>query len=461
MTRSRHVEIQVVGDSHGAVASLHERDCSVQRRHQKVVEEAPSPAVDADLRARMGESAVAAAKAIGYTGAGTVEFLLDADGEFFFLEVNTRLQVEHPVTELATGLDLVELQISVAEGGALPAATLKPPLRGHAIEARLYAEDPANDFLPATGTLRSFEIGGEGVRVDTAVEAGSAISPYYDPLIAKVIAHAPTRREAARRLADALARADVSGTITNRDFLVRVLRHPEFLAGGADTGFLERHPASELAIPLAGAADERLAAAAAALADQARRRAEATVLGSLPSGWRNNPSEPQTTVFAGHHDAELRVDYRFGRDGRLDELAVDGSPLESVRLHSCTPGCVDLEVDGLRRRYRVADGVVSTAEWQCDLREQERFAEEAGAAAEGSLAAPMPATVIRVLAPAGAAVASGQPLLVLEAMKMEHEVVAPSEGKLDLRVGEGDQVDAAAILAVIKPLEPAQEDTTR
>jgi acetyl/propionyl-CoA carboxylase alpha subunit len=442
--RARHVEIQIVGDQHGRVVAFHERDCSVQRRHQKVIEEAPSPAVDAELRARMAAAAVAAGEAIRYVGAGTVEFLLSADGrEFWFLEVNTRLQVEHPVTELVTGADLVELQLRVARGEPVPDA---PPIDGHAIEARLYAEDPANDFLPVTGTLERFTIG-DGVRVDTGVESGSVISPYYDPMIAKVLAHGRTREEAAARLADALARAELHGMTTNRDFLVNVLRHPEFLAGEADTGFLERHDPAELARPLVDEEGRRLAAAAAALAGQAARRASARTLRTLPSGWRNNPSQLQVARFEG----DLEVGYRLDRHGRLAELAVDGEPLPAPRLHACTPDEVDLEVGGVRRRYRVSPGAVNTPDGQVDVRELPRFANPQEAAHAGSLQSPMPGSVVRVLVEPGAAVEARQPLLVLEAMKMEHEIVAPAAGTVtELRVSEGAQVETGAVLIVIE-----------
>jgi acetyl/propionyl-CoA carboxylase alpha subunit len=443
--RARHVEIQIVGDLHGRVVAFHERDCSVQRRHQKVIEEAPSPAVDDDLRARMSAAAVAAGEAIGYAGAGTVEFLLTADGrEFFFLEVNTRLQVEHPVTELVTGVDLVELQLRVAAGEPVPGA---PPIDGHAIEARLYAEDPANGFLPVTGTLERFRIGGEGVRVDTGVEDGSVVSPYYDPMLAKVVAHGRTRAEAARRLADALARAHLHGMTTNRDFLVRVLRHEEFLDGRADTGFLDRHDPAALARPLLDPDGVRLAAAAAALAGQATARASARALRTLPSGWRNNPSQLQRATFTGG----IEVGYRFDRRGRLARLEVDGEPLPDPRLHACTPDAVDLETGGVRRRYAVAPSAVNTADGQADLRELPRFADPASGAAAGSLASPMPGAVVRVLVEAGAAVEARQPLLVLEAMKMEHEIVAPVAGTVtELRVEQGAQVETGAVLVVIE-----------
>jgi len=436
--RARHVEIQIVGDAHGRVVAFHERDCSVQRRHQKVIEEAPSPVVDEKLRARMAAAAVAAGEAIGYVGAGTVEFLLTAEGDYFFLEVNTRLQVEHPVTELVTGVDLVEIQLAVATGGHVPDA---PPIDGHAIEARLYAEDPANDFLPVTGTLQRFRVP-HGVRVDTGVEDGSVISPYYDPMVAKIVAHGPTREDAARRLADALTRAELHGITTNRDFLVRVLRHPEFLDGNADTGFLERHDLSASLIE-----DHGLAAAAAALAGQAHRRARTRTLGTLPSGWRNNPSQLQTVAFEG----DLEIGYRFDRHGRLAELQVDGEPLPDAELHECSAERVDLEVRGVRRRYAVADGAVNTPEGQVNLTELPRFAERTEAAHAGSLTSPMPGSVIRLMVEAGDLVEARQPLLVLEAMKMEHEIIAPTAGIVtELRVAEGAQVETGAVLAVIE-----------
>ena len=349
--RSRHVEIQIMGDMEGAVAALGERDCSVQRRHQKVIEESPSPVVDQALRTQMSEAAVAAGQALGYVGAGTVEFLLTEDGEFFFLEVNTRLQVEHPVTELVTGLDLVELQIAVAEGRPLPAEAIQPDLQGHAVEARLYAEDAANDFLPVTGTLSRFRVPA-GVRVDTGVEDGAEISPYYDPMVAKVVAHGATRADAVRLLADALTRAELHGTTTNRDFLVGVLRHDEFAEGDADTSFLDRHDPAELARPLLGEHERRLSAAAAALALQAARRAEATVLASAPSGWRNVPAAPHEVTFA-DGDHELVVAYAFDRVNRLVTLEVDGEPIEGAALHDAAPDHVDLEAGGHRRRFSV------------------------------------------------------------------------------------------------------------
>jgi len=451
LERPRHVEIQIFGDEHGRVVHLFERECSIQRRHQKIVEECPSPAVDFDLRDRMGQAAVGAGEALGYVGAGTVEFLLAPDGDFYFLEVNTRLQVEHPVTELVTGLDLVAVQLRVAEGEPLPPEALEPRFEGRAIEVRLYAEDPERDFLPTVGRLSRFRVPGE-VRVDSGVEDGSEISPYYDPMLAKVIAHAPTREAAARRLVGALERAELHGPRTNRDLLVRILRHPEFLVGETDTGFLDRNPAGGLGAPLTEPDAERLHAAAAALAAQAERRAGALVLATVPSGFRNNPSQLQEVVFEGPRGA-LTVGYRFGRGGRLT-LRVEDGELGAPILHAAEPDRVDLEVDGVRRCYRVARSGntvhVDSPLGHSALRELERFPAAVVEDAPGSLTSPMHGAVLSVNAAPGDTVERGAVVIVLEAMKMEHEILAPATGTVaELHVGEGEQVEAGTVLAVI------------
>jgi acetyl/propionyl-CoA carboxylase alpha subunit len=448
----RHIEVQVMADRDGHVVSLFERECSIQRRHQKIVEESPSPAVDDDLRTRLGEAAVAAAKAVGYVGAGTVEFVVAQDSSYAFLEMNTRLQVEHPVTEMVTGLDLVRLQILVAAGEPLPAVAMQPAIDGHAIEVRLYAEDARNGFLPVTGTLRDFEIG-PGVRVDSGVERGSEVSPHYDAMVAKVIAHAPTRREAAARLAASLRSARIHGVTTNRDLLVRILEEPEFLAGGTDTGYLDRHDPAELGAPLLDTDEGRRShAAIAALALQAANRAAATVWSGIPSGWRNNPSTPQRLTL--HDDSgEWPVDYRFARGGI--EMTVDGTST-AVELHAVDGGMIDATVDGVRRRARVA---VSEDGRQVDVDSSlgassytvvPRFVDPADAVVAGSLVAPMPGSVVRVLVEPGGTVAKGAPLVVLEAMKMEHAVASPSAGTVtEVRVSAGQQVDAGAVLVVV------------
>ncbi len=449
----RHVEVQVFGDSHGNVVALFERECSIQRRHQKIVEECPSPAVDEPLRQALSAAAVAAARSVGYVGAGTVEFLLAPDRSFYFLEMNTRLQVEHPVTEAVTGLDLVALQIRVAQGEPLPAEALQPIRLGHAIEARLCAEDPRRDFLPVTGGVHRFFVPpGPGIRVDAGIADGSTVTRHYDSLLAKVVAHAVTRREAAARLAAALAGMQLHGLVTNRDLLVRVLRHEAFLAGATDTAFLERHHAASLDAPLADAAAERLHAVAAALAGMAARRAAATALRFAPPGWRNNPSQDQETVFDGS-DGPIAVRYRFGREGL--SVAVDGAPLRRARLESATAERVVLDIDGLRRGFdvhRVDDvAFVDSPLGHSALRERERFPSPGEAMAEGTLLAPMPGVVVRVDAEVGQDVAPGAVVAVLEAMKMEHRVTAPHAGRVaELRVRAGQAVEAGVVLAVIE-----------
>jgi propionyl-CoA carboxylase alpha chain len=482
LERGRHIEVQVLADSPGTVWAVGERECSIQRRHQKVVEESPSPLVDEQLRGRLFEAARAAATAIGYVGAGTVEFLADegADGRrrFFFLETNTRLQVEHPVTECVTGLDLVALQLRIAQGLALPAEPPQP--RGHAIEVRLYAEDPAHDWRPQSGTLHRFAVPGvdaefgvpgaesprldgdraslrldgdrASLRLDAGVVDGSVVGVHYDPMLAKVIAWAATRDEAARRLSAALAGTRIHGLVTNRDLLVRVLRHPEFLAGETDTAFLDRHGLTALAEPLAGKDAEELSALAAALADAAANRAAARTGGGLPSGWRNVASQPQVKYFRAG-EREVGVRYRISRDG----LRAEDHP--DVSLVEATPERVVLEASGVRRRFDVATypGLVCVDSplGPVTLVVVPRFADPTAQLPPGSLLAPMPGTVLRVAVTPGETVAEGQPLLWLEAMKMEHRIAAPSDGVVtELPVAPGQQVDVGAVLAVVGVADP-------
>ena len=463
LQRPRHIEIQVLADAAGTV-SLGERECSVQRRHQKVLEEAPSVAVDEALREQLGAAAVAAAEAVGYAGAGTVEFLLDESGEFFFLEMNTRLQVEHPVTEMVLGIDLVAEQLRIAVGEPMSEAAREPSIDGHAIEVRLYAEDAAAGFLPQTGTVERIRIadaapfaapaGGARapLRVDSGVEAGTVVGPEYDPMLAKLICWAPDRRTAAARLAAALAGAEIDGLVTNRDFLARLLRSGPFAAGETDTGLLDRELG--LAEPLVGPTSSPGYLAAAALAAMAERRDEARVLGFVPPGFRNNFSAPQRVAFATAAGEEVEVSYALRRGGA--EIAVAGAPLEGVHVHGLTPDEVDLELAGVRRRYRVRRRGhvhhVNGPDGQLDLRELPRYPGAEGALAEGALVAPMPGRVIRLAVTEGAAVEAGSVVAVLEAMKMEHELLAPAAGTVAaVHVAEGDQVDAGAALAVIDP----------
>jgi propionyl-CoA carboxylase alpha chain len=469
-----HVEVQVMADTHGTVWAVGERECSIQRRHQKIIEEAPSPLVERTpgMRAKLFEAARLAAGAIGYTGAGTVEFLADPSsghGAFYFLEMNTRLQVEHPVTEETTGLDLVELQLAVADGGRLDA---EPPVaHGHSIEARLYAEDPARGWQPQAGVVDTFKVpavrsefsslnGRTGIRLDSGIDptaGGFAVSIHYDPMLAKVISYAPTRRQAALVLADALARTHLHGLRTNRELLVNVLRHPAFLDGATDTAFFDTHDLAQLSAPLADAGVLRLSAIAAALADAAHNRATATVLGSIPSGWRNLASGYQVKTYRDDADNEHTVEYRFTRTGLI--LADN----EQTQLVSATQDEVVLaDGDGVACSFAVARYgqhiYVDSARGPVHLIALPRFPEPGSAVEKGSLVAPMPGNVIRLGAAVGDTVAAGQPLIWLEAMKMEHTITAPSDGVLaELHVDTGQQVEVGAVLARVDSPESASE----
>ncbi|ANB07001.1 acety-l/propionyl-CoA carboxylase subunit alpha [Streptomyces ambofaciens] len=422
----RHVEVQILADTHGTVWVLGTRDCSLQRRHQKVVEEAPAPGLDASLTRDLYEQAVRAARAVDYAGAGTVEFLV-ADGRAHFLEMNTRLQVEHPVTEAVFGIDLVALQLRVAEGHALDGEPPRP--RGHAVEARLYAEDPANGWAPQTGRLHRLAVP-DGIRLDTGYTDGDDIGVHYDPMLAKLVAHAPTRAEAVRRLAGALERAAVHGPVTNRDLLVRSLRHEEFTSARMDTGFYDRHLTA-----LTEPAPDPLAPLAAALADASARSGRF-------GGWRNLPSGPQVKRYAVAGE-EHEVRYHHTRTG----LAAEG-----VRVVQADAGRVVLEADGVRRRFEVARYGDEIHVDATRLTALPRFPDPTTQLAPGSLLAPMPGTVVRVAEglTEGATVEAGQPLLWLEAMKMEHRITAPVTGTLSaLNAEPGRQVEVGALLAVV------------
>ncbi|WP_431898777.1 biotin carboxylase N-terminal domain-containing protein [Nonomuraea sp. bgisy101] len=420
LERARHVEVQILADVHGTVWALGERECSIQRRHQKVVEECPSPAVSPKLRERLESAAVAAAAKIGYVGAGTVEFLLK-DDTIAFLEMNTRLQVEHPVTELVYGVDLVELQLRVAEGAPLPGRGPAP--RGHAVEVRLYAEDASH--LPQSGVVELFEIPGP-VRVDSGVESGSVVSTHYDPMLAKIIAYGASRAEAIRKLTASLDRSRVHGLVTNRALLRNVLAHPAFAGGDTHTGFLDEY---DLGGP---AAPTELEALAAALATAARNREAATVQRSLPSGWRNVRSQP--------------------RVARFEEIEVCYDPVpDEVTVVSATPYQVVVEVGGMRRAFAVAHHGARVYVGDTRLTPLSRLPEPAEHHAPGSLLAPMPGSVLRVEVEQGEAVAKGQVVLVLEAMKMEHQIAAPADGVVSaVMVEKGSQVEAEAVLAIIE-----------
>jgi propionyl-CoA carboxylase alpha chain len=454
ITGARHVEIQVLADGHGGAVHCFERECSIQRRHQKVIEECPSPALDGGLRGRMAAVALAAVRAVGYLGAGTVEFVLDPAGDFWFLEVNTRLQVEHPVTEAVTGLDLVREQLLVAQGRPLSVTQAELAMDGHAIEARLYAEDPAAGFLPTTGTLLDWRPAADPrCRWDSGVEAGGVIGIEFDPMLAKVIAHAPTRTEAALRLALALERSRIRGVITNRDFLVAALRHPEFLAGHTTTAFIEESGAAAAGPQRSG--EVRLAAVAAALSAQAGARAAAPVLRTLPSGWRNSVMPPERAGYARGADV-VEVSYRRQRDGRFAVEVTGAGPAgrAMVTMDQAEDGWIDLAEDGRRHRlhvFRHGDRVwVQGPGGDVALTAIPRFPAAEPEQVAGALIAPMPGTVLAVHAQAGDTVRAGQLLMIVEAMKMEHRIAAPHAGVVgEIRARRGDQVSGGDLLAVI------------
>jgi geranyl-CoA carboxylase alpha subunit len=443
----RHVEIQVFADQHGTVLHLGERDCSVQRRHQKVIEEAPSPAVTPDLRRAMGEAAAAVARDIGYVGAGTVEFLLAEEG-FYFLEMNTRLQVEHPVTEMVTGLDLVAWQLRVAAGERLPVTQEQVAFDGHAIEARLYAEDAQGDFLPQAGRLLAWEPAlGEGVRIDGGVASGVAISPYYDPMIAKLIAHGATREEARRRLVAALEDTVALGLETNRRFLVEVLTHRDFVAGEVSTGFLERHfPAARRA---RREEEPRLTALAAVLFAARPDAARGVPL----MHWRSSGAAASPLLL------------RCGDRQMAMEVTALGQSRYRVAWKDVTHEVELTPPDGTRLRF-LADGLAETAAFAWDgatlhlaigragASFEDVTLSARGAAASGPEAAlaPMTGTIAAVRVQPGDAVRKGQCLVILEAMKMEHEIVAPRDGRVaSVLVAPGDQVATRKLLVELVP----------
>jgi 3-methylcrotonyl-CoA carboxylase alpha subunit len=454
LTRPRHIEIQVFADK-GNCLYLFERDCSIQRRHQKVIEEAPAPDMDPARRKEMGEAAVAAAKAIGYVGAGTVEFIANQDGTFYFMEMNTRLQVEHPVTEMITGQDLVEWQLVVAAGGKMPLSQDQLSIDGHAVEVRLYAEDPNRNFLPSTGTLVHLRLPTEGphVRVDTGVREGDTVTPFYDPMIAKVIVHDRDRTSAMRRMAALMGETEVVGVTTNAALLKALCSHPAFVGGEVDTGFIERHR-DEL-FTKAGTADDR-AFAVATLA----RVAEWTSASNDPWDQKNGFRLLET----GHDEVrwkdgerDVAVIVRRPRDGSLT-LELPGGAVEAyvrrgeggrlaIRLGNDTftaavvrrtanDGGIDytLFADGGSQRLRLVDPLDVTQY-------------EAVASGEGSVRSPLPGKIIDLRVKPGDTVSRGQPLLVLEAMKMEHTLAAPADGKVkSVRYAVGEQVPEGAEL---------------
>jgi acetyl/propionyl-CoA carboxylase alpha subunit len=430
--RPRHVEVQIFGDQFGTVVDLFERDCSIQRRHQKVVEESPSPSIDEGLRTELRRAARQAGASLGYVGAGTVEFIVRPDGRFAFLEVNTRLQVEHPVTEMVTGLDLVDLQFHVAEGGALPEAVVNATTSGHAIEVRLYAEDPSAGFLPSTGTLEAFDLvtgqlGQAMVRVDAAVElAGETVTTTYDPLLAKVIAWAPTRAVAAAALATTLRTAAIAGLTTNRDLLIGVLEDPDFLDGIPTTAYVEDRDVVAMVDAVRSSRAPLLAVAALSLL--AKAAGEGPLPAAVPVGFRNVLAEPQVLdlVVDGHTEEVALV-----IDGDRADVLVGGDDPCTVVQFDAEGGLVLQGLDLVMVHVsHLADGGVEAATNHDRIVAQPapRFLPPSATRAPGSLTSPLPGTVVRVDVRVGDEVAVGDPLVVIEAMKMEHTVRAPAPG---------------------------------
>ncbi|HKM36374.1 MAG TPA: acetyl/propionyl/methylcrotonyl-CoA carboxylase subunit alpha [Thiopseudomonas sp.] len=437
--KPRHVEIQIFADMHGNCVYLNERDCSIQRRHQKVVEEAPAPGISPELRKTMGEAAVKAAQAIGYVGAGTVEFLLDARGEFFFMEMNTRLQVEHPITELITGQDLVAWQIRIARGEKLPLTQEQVPLNGHAIEVRLYAEDPDNDFLPSTGTLNLYRepAAGEGRRVDTGIEEGDSISPFYDPMIGKLIAWGENREEARQRLLAMLAETHIHGVRTNLAFLSRILAHPAFAAAELDTDFIPRHEADLFITPAELPAEFWSAAGRAwALSQNHRiREDDPSSQWAVASGWRS--AQPQLYTLNLQSGEQQQKVVVYCDDLTHTKLINDKLVIEENNMTQQYPA------------LRVGNTLY--LEWQGELHPvtQVDFIAQAAASSQqqGGLTAPMNGNIVQILVTPGQTVKQGATLVVLEAMKMEHSISAPHDGIVqNIFCAEGDMVSDGMVL---------------
>ena len=464
LATARHVEVQVIADTHGTVWILGDRDCSIQRRHQKVVEEAPAPGLSDATRKTLHDAARAAAQAVDYVGAGTVEFLVDGD-RVFFLEMNTRLQVEHPVTEEIFGVDLVALQIAVAEGAELGEEPVH--IDGHAVEVRLYAEDPASDYSPQTGTLRTFDIpSGAGIRVDSAVETGSEVGIHYDAMIAKIVAHGPDRTTAIRTLDGALRRARIHGLITNRDLLRAILVDDEFAAGRVHTALLtERIDAWT-----ESGSDPSAAVVAAAVASAVHAARSSKVQSRIPTGYRNLPSQPRVRTFTLEgRDEELSVSYVTTRAGTflVNGYTVVEAGERSVTLETTVPHAQgSREVPpGVRSTYEVTVGETTVdvhgPDGSYSFIPVPRFVDPSDVVAEGSLLAPMPAAVTDVAVEAGQAVRKGDVIVVLEAMKMQHTITAPADGVVaELDVSVGQQVESGAVLAVIDTPESPEQETS-
>ncbi len=449
----RHIEFQIFGDQHGQAIHLLERECSIQRRYQKVVEESPSPIMTEELRARMGAAAVNAAKALQYDNAGTVEFIYDdASGDFYFLEVNTRLQVEHPVTEEITGLDLVQMQIESAQGLPLNLSQDQVQLRGYAVEARLYAEDATNQFLPVTGTIQKFVLPAvDGLRVETAITSGSEISIYYDPMIAKLIVWDETRQGAHRKMLYVLRHMVCLGMTTNQDFLRLLFEHPEFSAGQYDTHFIQ----DKMNLKALEKIDERAqvyAAIATTLQAWSTREKSRTLLRSLPSGWRNNFYENQKMSYT-IEEKDIELEYRFSQGVFTFQ---HGDAKHQVKLKSSTADQLQVQIDGMLHSFTIvrqgSEAYVHHADYgQVHLTKKERFPIKEQEQQQGGYTAPMPSQVISIVVQPGQSVQAGDGLIVLSSMKMENMIEAAEDGIVEeVYVSEGQSIDAGYVLLKMK-----------
>ena len=448
IAKSRHIEIQILGDSHGNIIHLGERECSIQRRHQKVVEESPSPIIDYDLRNKMGEAAIKMASLLKYESAGTVEFLFDEKTkEFWFLEVNTRLQVEHPVTEEVTGIDLVREQLKIANGDPLSISQDDVEIIGSSIEVRLYSEDPGNDFLPVTGKLIAFDPCDEPlVRWDVGVESGSEITPNFDPMLAKIISYGEDRIEAANKLALALEKSHFGGLKTNRDYLIAILRSEEFLKGNTTTDFLNQANIKD-EINLTKE-EVLLTAVSASMWVQGKNRNDSEVLSNLASGW-NNARLPNQEVNFDYSGEKISIKYKRNRDNTFS--VSDG---KKVIIHSWAPNFIDIEIDNSRLRSKITHEkdliLINTKSGDVLFKILPKFSVREEKALEGSLTAPMPGKVVEIKIKKGSKIKKGDTLLILEAMKMEHQVLAPNNGKVsDILVSKNQQVENGEPLVIL------------
>lgn len=454
IAKGRHIEFQIFGDHHGNAIHVLERECTIQRRYQKVLEESPSPVLDETLRATMGEAAVKAAKALNYDNAGTVEFIFDdTTNDFFFLEVNTRLQVEHPVTEEVTGLDLVELQINVAEGNPLPLTQEEVTGNGYAIEARLYAEDANNDFLPATGVVQLWEVPEvEGLRIETAIKSGSEISIHYDPMIAKIIIWDKNRSTAHRKMAYTLRHLKCLGLTTNQDFLLHLFEQPAIQQGDYDTHYIKNN-FDAAAFGTKSETQKELATIATTLFHWNERNQKRTLLKGLPSGWRNNRYESQQNIYI-FEEEDFMVKY-FAKGKKKFDFQIGGNH-KAVELVEVSESHLSFRIDKVQYQVSIATKgnqvfVHSPETGNISFKKKDRFPSKASEKEEGGYEAPMPSQIIKILVEGGQAVKKDEALMIISSMKMENTILAENDGTVsEVYATEGQSVEAGFLLLKVE-----------